>query len=275
MSRMAKWMNDWDAQTDLERRLVARAVRSSWLLERAEAIDEARVLKNMRAAATKAEDRAAAEVAELTAQLAASPAATIRRLRSTPAGCFWIREQLTGLSDYLDRSLQFLDSQRELACFLVGRRIQDVLRDDTRVTPWVIAMLGAAYGDGRAVPAAIAADLGGKPAGMDDEEFSTRIEELIADLPGQADARALLNEYLAEALGELDAHLRKGRRGSREEARAGCGDGRGRPFAHGKGPAGPYHRLWSLPRPGHEPAGKAEDPSSARAGPQAGAGPRS
>jgi hypothetical protein len=204
---MAAWMAHWQADDDLARYYVTRAVKSSWLVDRGERAGEALVIKNMNGLAGAAEERDAEEVEQLTTQLADRPAATIRRLRKTLAGCSWIRGQLLILQEPVSQYIRLYPSQRTLAINLLGKSVHDVFRDDPLVRKWALALLGTQESPGRGDFRGVSEALGGPPAWMSMEEFSVRITRLIDALVSPQRSTELLQGYIAEALAELDEHM--------------------------------------------------------------------
>ena len=119
---------------DSQKFMVHRAVMSSLRLDRGDVADVAMIGKHMAAVVNEAGRRDGDELDRL-AQLVDSPAATIRRLRKTPTGCRWIREQFLMLKTRLEDHRSLLDSQRRRLCHLLGRRIEDFLAMISRSFP--------------------------------------------------------------------------------------------------------------------------------------------
>ena len=201
-------MEHWDADCDVSRHYVARAVKSSWLVTRGEDAGDAMVIKNMIALADAAADREAEEVERLTREpLSENPASIIRQLRKTIAGCLWIRGQLLILLKPIKQDRRLLPSQRTLAINLLGKQVHDVFRHDPVVTRWVIALLGTQESPGRGTPRGVSEALGGPPAGISIDEYSFQIDRLIAALVSPAESTDRLRKYIKKALAELDARM--------------------------------------------------------------------
>ena len=204
--RFAKWSEEWGADDDSQRFMVHRAVMSSLRLDRGDVADVAMIGEHRDAVVNEADLRAGDDLDRLIAQLADSPAATIRRLRMTPTGCAWIREQLLMLKIRLRSHRSLLDSQRRRLCNLLGRRIEDFLCDDLTLVPWVVAMVGCLFGDEELDIPSLAGVFGGQPEGMTAPEFTTRLKELGPMIRDGKKANLTLRRLLTEELAKLRDH---------------------------------------------------------------------
>ena len=204
--RFSKWAEEWGADDDSEKFFVHRAVMSSLRLDRGDVVDVAMIGEHRDAVVNEADLRAGDELDRLIAQLADSPAATIRRLRKTPIGCLWIREQLLIIQTRLEKHRSLLDSQRRRLCHLLGRRIEDFLHDDLTLVPWVVAMVGCLFGGEEVDLPSLAGVFGGQPKGMTAAEFTTRLQELGRMIPDGEKANLALRAHLAEELAKLKEH---------------------------------------------------------------------
>jgi hypothetical protein len=205
--RFAKWSEEQGADDDSQRFLVHRAVMSSLRLDRGDVADVAMVGEHRDAVIQEADLRAGDALDRLVAQLADSPAATIRRLRNSPSGCAWIHEQLLMLKTRLENHQSLLDSQRRRLCNLLGRRIEDFLCDDPTIVPWVIEMVGCLFGGEEVDLPSLAGVFGGQPQGMTAAEFTTRLRELGPAITDGKEANLKLRDRLTGELARLKTHL--------------------------------------------------------------------
>jgi hypothetical protein len=186
--------------------LVDRFVRLEWRGERGEAVEDARAARKVHEVVEGAQEREAAEVDRLTANLT-DCLENLRALMRLRAGVLWLIQQFMILRDRLAASQNLLGSQRKRMLALLGKSYKDALRDDPVALRWVLALIGARFG--RAATAGqIAGELGGWPKdGMARAEFDIRVQEMGDLLPDKAAARALLLEYVAAEVSRLAEHL--------------------------------------------------------------------
>ena len=162
--------------------------------------------EHMDAVIHEADLRAGDELDRLVGQLADTPAAIIRRLRMTPTGCTWIRQQLLMLKIRLRKHRSLLDSQRRLLCNLLGRRIEDFLCDELTLVPFVVAMVACLFGDEDLDIPSLAGVFGGQPKGMTAAEFTTRLKELGPMIRDGKKANLTLRRLLTKELAKLRDH---------------------------------------------------------------------
>jgi hypothetical protein len=202
--RFAKWSEEWGVEGDSQGFMVHRAVMSSLRLDRSDVADAAMIDEHKDAVVNEADLRAGDDLDRLIGQLADSPAATIRRLRMTPIGCAWLREQFLLFKIRLRSHRSLLDSQRCRLCNLLGRRLEDYLCDDLTLVPYVVAMLGCLFGDEDLDIPSLAGVFGGQPEGMTATEFITRLRELGPMVPRDAKkANRMLRGLLTKELRKL------------------------------------------------------------------------
>jgi hypothetical protein len=207
-TRLATWQEELGATNDSQRFQVARAVRASWMLERADAVEDAdgQIRVN-----SVVENRGSAELEEALALAARldQDLTAARLLRRTPAGTRLVLAEWAVLRDHLVVFMGFLPTQMKRTLSLLGKRREDVLRDDPIALKWFRAQLAAVYGQGaNAKTIAQALGVGDyPPKGMAEWELGRRIQQIAASLPDQAEAHALLKAYVAEAIAELEEHL--------------------------------------------------------------------
>jgi hypothetical protein len=90
---------------------------------------------------------------------------------------------------------------------MLGKRRDDVFRDDPIATKWVRAMIGAMYGHGPSADQ-VGKVLGGiRPQGMSQQEYEIRLDLMARSIPDKTEAHALLKAYVSEAIAELEEHL--------------------------------------------------------------------
>src|SRR5262249_44242546 len=100
-----------------------------------------------------------------------------------------------------------LTTQRKRCLALLGKRIQDALRDNPLALRWVRAQIGAHLGQSANVNQ-VDAMLGGIPVQwMSRNEFDIRVKEMIHCPPPKDEAHALLVSYVAEEIGRLEELL--------------------------------------------------------------------
>jgi hypothetical protein len=204
--RLQTWQVELGAENDAQKFLVSRAVKASWMLERADGVEKATGKQRINAVVEGTDEQEADEATALAAQLDDDPSLA-RVLRKTPAGVRLMLAEFAILRERLRLFTSLLGTQRRRSLSLLGKRREDVLRDDPIATKWVRAQIGAIHG--QEVPVdEVRKFLGGKPPeGMFEPEFQIRLEILAKSVPAKADAHAQLKAYVAEAIAELEEHL--------------------------------------------------------------------
>jgi hypothetical protein len=199
-------IRDLGPGNDTERVLVERHVRLEWRGQRGEAAEEAGAALKIHEVIDGAEQRAAAEVARLAANLDRCTE-NQRLLLRMPAGVRWMIQQWSIFGDRLVTYVSLLGTQRKRALALLGKSRQDALRDDPVALRWLRALLGATLGSA-ATPQQIAGELGGlSKSKMSRAEFDFRVEQMAGSLPDKAEGHALLVTYVAEEIRRLEELL--------------------------------------------------------------------
>jgi hypothetical protein len=86
----------------------------------------------------------------------------------------------------------------------VGKKREHVLRSDPAATRWFLAFAGMIYGE-EATPDDVLALLGTEPPEwLQEDEFVTRGQRLLSEVPTKAVARERITGYVAEAIQELE-----------------------------------------------------------------------
>jgi hypothetical protein len=149
------------------------------------------------------EDRQCLRCADLVANLAAAPAATIVDLCSFTHGISWLLGQVETLEEHLRTSLSLHPDQRVHAIHICGRRPQDLFTDPV-VRNWNLAYLSALHGPGK-LSAAQAAELleTDRPEGMDADLFEFRLQGLLGGLVAKEEGQARLRETLEKVRAQL------------------------------------------------------------------------
>jgi hypothetical protein len=110
-------------------------------------------------------------------------------------------------------------SQREELFHLLGKRLRDLFTDDPVITRWVVALMGAVFGDSEGDKAQEIGHIleGLRPDWMGEEEFGIRMRVLAGWLPGKQEAAALVSAYVAAAIADLNERLERARANTRHE----------------------------------------------------------
>jgi hypothetical protein len=212
-----------NAATELEWFAAERAVHLGWRIERAERSEDAAAERVMIDLEKGTEDRQAEEarllVLELDSDLVLDPASVIRKLHRTPAGCAALLQKWTGLQSRIDLYGILFWSQREELFHLLGKRLRDLFTDDPVITGWVIAQMGAVFGDSEGDKAQEIGNIleGLRPDWMGEEEFGIRMRVLADWLPGKQEAAAQVSAYVAVAIADLNERLERARANTRHE----------------------------------------------------------
>jgi hypothetical protein len=169
-------------------------------VDRADVAAETRVVNDVQ---NNFEDRQCLRCADLVANLAASPAATIIQLRSLTHGISWILGQIDLLEEHLHTSRSFHPSQRVIAIHICGRNPKDLFTDPL-VRQLNQDYLSGLHGPGK-ITAAQAAELlqADRPADMDPGEFERRLGGWLNEMVDIPEGQAPLRQSLAEARADL------------------------------------------------------------------------
>ena len=109
--RMDQWMGDFAPANDAQCFLVKRAVDLSFKMERGDSVEEALALDLMDDAENE-DDDSQDEVEKLAAQLPEQPAASLRKLRKSSAGCLWLLSAWGILRQALECRQRLLGTER-------------------------------------------------------------------------------------------------------------------------------------------------------------------
>jgi hypothetical protein len=191
---------------EVQEALVDRFARLEWRGQRGEAVEEARAELKIHDAVEGAECRDAAEAARLAAHLIECPENVWQLLRM-PAGVRLMIQTWSVLRADVVKHTNILGTQRQRCLALVGKRREDVLRDDPIALRWMRAQIGMVYGTA-ATPEQVARMLGGEPPeGMSHAEFDLRVERMVRSLPSKAEAHAQLIASIDEEIRRLEDQL--------------------------------------------------------------------
>ena len=128
--------------------------------------------------------------------------------------------EFTGLQNRILKYEILFWSQRERLFHLLGRRQRDLFTYDQTITGWVVALLGAVYGDAPAEEKvqAIGEVLEGlRPPWMEVIEYQVRIESLVAAVAGREASIERVKSYVAVAISDLKVRLRRAKAKDRRE----------------------------------------------------------
>jgi hypothetical protein len=187
--------------------LVDRFVRLEWRGQRGEAAETAAAQRKIHDVVDGAANRDAAFVDRLRVDLVDYPE-NQRELLRMPAGIQYMIDEWTIYQDRLQTFNSLLSSQRKRVLALLGKRREDVFRDDRVATRWMRALIGARLTDERSAQD-VANQFGDLlPDGISQSEFDIRIEHLARSLPTRKEAHAQLVSYVAEEIARLQEHLK-------------------------------------------------------------------
>ena len=221
--RLEVWPQILGAETEPERLEAMQAVHMGWRRARSLRSDDAATERRMIDVKKVHAERQANEARQLGEQLDGDldPAGVIRKLHRSPAGCNLLLKEFQVLDDRLNTYGVVFWSQRERLFHLLGKRLRDLFTDDPVITEWVVALIGAAYGD---LPAedktqSIGEVLEGlRPSWMDGEvEYPIRLESLVAAVAGRDESIERVRSLVEAAIHDLKARLKRAKARSRRE----------------------------------------------------------
>jgi hypothetical protein len=128
------WIEDLRARTVSEVFYASSAADAAWRYRRSlRAIDaHATLAVNRSRRAETPDDKEELREAELLGQqLYQQPTESLIRLRTTPAGCAWLKAKWLALYERVREDDCFFNSERIRSCFLLGKRLWEVLDDPT------------------------------------------------------------------------------------------------------------------------------------------------
>jgi hypothetical protein len=197
------WCQQRGVKTEDERACVASAVYSRWVKRRVinaqvhaadEAIDDIN---------DHFEERKAAEVRALTANLKEEPDLTVTQLMNSSCGCNFLINEFTVLCEQLTTHYSFEVSQREHALRAGGHRPKELFTDKV-VRELNRSYLGSLQGPGGfTVAGAANAFIYDRPEDISEGEFERRLERLVMDLPTIEDGHAQLQRYVKNWIDRL------------------------------------------------------------------------
>jgi hypothetical protein len=188
----------------VEELLRDHAVDTAWYTRRGKNAANSRGTTIIRDLVNGAADAEAKE-AERLAPLLDEDRDALRQLRRFPTGVALLREQWSNLYDLVSGGVNLLATQRRRCLSLIGKRKEDVFRDDRTATLWIRSLIGAMYGSEASFDEVAGFFNNQPPEGMSRTEFSIRVERLAGTLPTRAESQALLEDYIIAVMDELDA----------------------------------------------------------------------
>src|SRR4051812_21838494 len=200
--RIAAWADELGAETGPGRYLPQAAAKVSRRIDRCRAAEAAALSRKVLGAGDDYDDALAEEVEQLVDRLAEEPAAVVRRLRRSSAGCRWLIGRWEQLAIRLEGWKALEPTERHLAAHLMGKRHDDLF--DPAVARLTVAYLGALRLDAERACEILRDD---RPEGMGEVEFDRRVGSLCAALPDSASGHAQQVAIVAEAIDELEERL--------------------------------------------------------------------
>jgi hypothetical protein len=222
--RLEVWPKILGAETEIERLEAIQVVHMGWRRARSLRSDDAAIEKRMIAIKKDHTDRQAEEARLLGLELDSDvdPKGVVRKLCRTPAGCTLLLSELRGFSDCLNKYGVLFWAQRERFFHCLGRRLRDLFTDDRVITDWVVALMGAAFGDEapdeklREISELLA---GLRPAWMDPVEYQIRMDHLVKAVAGRDASVERVRSYLETTIGDLKKRLKRAQANSRRDLR--------------------------------------------------------
>ena len=212
--RLEVWPQILGAVTEIEHLEAAHAVHMSWRRARSLRSDDADAERRMIALKKARVDGQAEEARRLGLELDSDddPAGVVRKLHRSPEGCLLLLNEFTCLHNRILKYEILFWSQRERLFHLLGRRQRDLFTDDQTITDWMVALMGAVYGD--APPEEKVQSIGEvleglRPAWMDVIEYQVRIDHLVAAVAGREASIERVRSYLAAAIRDLQDRLKR------------------------------------------------------------------
>jgi len=220
--RLEVWPQILGAETEIERLEAVQAVHMGWRRARSLRSDDADAEQRMIAVKKAHVDGQAEEARLLGLELDSDvdPQGVVRKLHRTPAGCNILLNEFKCLDDCINKYEFLFWSQRERLFHCLGKRLRDLFTNDQVITDWVVALMGAVFGD--ATPEeklqAISEVLEGlRPAWMDIIEYQIRMEHLVAAVAGRKASIERVKSYLEATISDLKERLKRARANSRRD----------------------------------------------------------
>jgi hypothetical protein len=194
------YITELGAETQAERDAIELSVLNYFRAKRCHNADVAAETRVVNDVQNNFEDRQCLRCADLVANLAASPGATINQLVQFTHGIMWTLGQVEMLEQHLrDRpGCGFHPDQRVHAIHIFGHNPEDLFTDNV-VMDWNFLYVSALHGPGtisrEAAAELLATD---RPEGMELDHFERRLGEALGNLIDRREARARLQEFLAK-----------------------------------------------------------------------------
>jgi hypothetical protein len=193
------------AETEAERDTIELAVMSLVKAKRGNKADVAAATRVVNAVTSEFEDRQGLRLADLIANLAAAPAATVIQLEQFTHGISWALGQVQMLEQHLSTrpGCGLHPDQRVRGIHIFGKQPQDLFTDPV-VMDWNFLYISALHGPGP-ISGEDAAELlaTDRPEGMELDHFERRLGEAMRNLLHRQEARARLQQLLARYKADL------------------------------------------------------------------------
>jgi hypothetical protein len=223
LRRLKLWPGLMGVGNDLEWSIGIQAVHMEWRMERANRSEDAAAERQMIEITKQVEDAQESETLLLLEELDSDldPAGVLRKLHRTPAGCRALLNEWTCLQTRSNTYQTLFWSQRERLFHMLGKRLRDLFRDDPVITRWIVALMGAVFGDSEEDKAQQIGHVleGLRPAWMADDEYAKRMSVLAELLPSKATATAQVRAYTAAAIADLNQRLKRAEANAKHELR--------------------------------------------------------
>ena len=204
-NKINRYIIEQGAETEAERDTVELAVMDLVRAKRAHTADTAAGTQVVHDVKREMEEQQGLRCAELVANLAASPAATIIRVQQFTQGIMWSVGQVEMLEQHLrdHPGCGFHPDQRVHAIHIFGHNPRDLFTDII-VADWNFLYVSALHGPG-AISGEAAAELlaTDRPEGMALDHFERRLGEAMRNLIDRREARARLQEHRARYKADL------------------------------------------------------------------------
>ena len=206
---------------ELEWLIAVRAVHMDWRVARANRSEDAAAERHMIELRKQVKDAEESATLGLVGELDSDvdPAGVVRKLHGTPSGCRALLSEWTCLQVRCDAYEILFWSQRERLFHLLGKRLRDLFKDDPVIINWIVAMMGAVFGDSEGDKAAQIGHVleGLRPAWMDDGEYRLRMSALAGMLPKKAAATEKVRVLVAKKIADLKKRLKLAKANAKHE----------------------------------------------------------
>jgi hypothetical protein len=225
-THMQIWLDKTDVEDGPEAFFLAAGADSAWKFKRCMRALQAiklRQIEAARRAETPDHDQELREAALVAENLHTNPLETCIRLRQTPAGCDWLKNQWMLLyNDTKDDDCLF-NCQRIRGCWLMGKRPRELF-DDPAVREFTRIFLGSLLSIRPELKSEIInvflKDVPTEEHGYYGSEFEYRFKDMLrCKLPRtSAEAAALQREFISKEMAELEARAGRLRRDRARDA---------------------------------------------------------